>query len=134
MSTLHEWSGACAIGVAIRTDHANTPDVESRRYFLLNKKMSAEEFGIKIRHHWGIENSLHYVLDVTFGEDKCRIRTRYAARNLTTLRKQAMGIIKTGRLNGSSYRGTIKAAGWSHAALDKILCGWAQNHGEVKHN
>jgi len=55
---------------------------------------SAEAFANAARSHWGIENSLHWVLDVTFREDDCRVRKGHAARNLSAIRKFAFSALR----------------------------------------
>ena len=66
-----------------------------RRYYLTSLPPDAERIGRAARSHWGIENSLHSVLDVTFREDESRARQRYAAQNLSSLRRLAHNVIKT---------------------------------------
>ena len=56
--------------------------------------LSAKKIGFCIRSHWGVENSCHWVLDVTFNEDISRVRTGYAPENLSLLRKTAMNLLK----------------------------------------
>lgn len=64
-------------------------------YYLSNEENDdAEYFALRIRDHWGIENKLHWHLDVTFKEDDCRVRTKNGAENLSILRKFAMEMLK----------------------------------------
>ena len=63
-----------------------------------------------IRSHWGIENSLHYVLDVTFNEDYSRIRTKYAAENFSVLRRLALNVIRCDKSKGSVRTKRLRAA------------------------
>lgn len=65
-----------------------------RRYFISSLKADATLLAASVRSHWGIENSLHWVLDVTFGEDDSRARTGASAENLATLRRLAHAMIK----------------------------------------
>jgi len=64
------------------------------RYYISSRKESAEKFNELIRGHWGIENNLHWHLDVTFKEDACRARTGFAAENLSVMRKIALHRLK----------------------------------------
>jgi predicted transposase YbfD/YdcC len=59
----------------------------TNRYFISNKDVSAEAFGKDIRGHWGIENGLHWMLDVNFREDGCRARKDNSPKNLNILKK-----------------------------------------------
>lgn len=67
---------------------------KSIRYYISSLAPDAKTIGEKIRSHWGIENSLHWVLDVTFGEDQSRKRKDHAPRNFSLLRKIALNIVK----------------------------------------
>ena len=90
------------------------------RYFLLSKYMSAKQLLQTVRSHWGIENRLHWVLDVVFAEDANRARKDHAPENLATLRRLATNIIRhhPARL---SMPQKIKQAGWDDAFLLDIL-------------
>ncbi len=76
-----------------------------------------------MRSHWGIENSLHWQLDVTFQEDQCRIRKGHADANFSSLRRTALSLLK----NESTLKVGIKnkrlAAAWDDAYLEKVLAG-----------
>ena len=65
------------------------------RYYISSKNASAEDFGRIIRNHWSIENQLHWALDVSFGEDQCRARKDNSPKNLTVLRKIALGRLRS---------------------------------------
>ena len=67
---------------------------EELRLFIGSRRASAREYGAALRGPWGIENSLHWQLDVTFGEDDSRIRDRNNAQNMALLRKWALGLLK----------------------------------------
>jgi len=84
--------------------------------------LDAERIHHAVRSHWGVENQLHWVLDVVFNEDQSRARTRYAAENLSTLRRWTLNLIKTDRLKSkSSLKGRRKAAGWDNSYLLHLL-------------
>jgi predicted transposase YbfD/YdcC len=65
-----------------------------RRCFLSSLPPDAERLGQKVRAQWGVENSLHWVLDMAFNEDQCRIRTGYAAENMAIIRRFAVNLLK----------------------------------------
>jgi predicted transposase YbfD/YdcC len=73
------------------------------------------------RSHWGIENQLHWVLDVTFGEDLCRTRTGHAAENLAVLRHFALNLIRREKSSGLSVRARRLKASWDDRYLIKLL-------------
>ena len=94
-----------------------------RRYFLTSLGCDAERFTQAVRQHWGIENSLHWVLDVSFREDDCRIRQNNGAQNMALLRHVALNLI---RQESSHKRGTKarrKRAGRDRHYLLQVLTG-----------
>lgn len=74
--------------------------------------MSAEQFLVATRAHWSIENSLHWVLDVTMNEDAMRNRTGSGPENLAILRRIALNLARSEPTKGS-MRGKLKKAGWN---------------------
>jgi len=64
------------------------------RYYVSSAALSAAMFGRVVRAHWGIENNLHWQLDVSFREDECRVRTDHAPANLSVIRRFALGLLK----------------------------------------
>jgi predicted transposase YbfD/YdcC len=76
-----------------RTESGET--TVSTHYYISNVSASAEEFGGIIRGHWSIENQLHWMLDVCFGEDDCQVRKDRAAENLNVMRKMALYLLRT---------------------------------------
>ena len=76
------WKGLVQIGMAISDTVRSGKPSDDVRYYILSKKMSARRFGTLVRSHWGIENSLHWQLDMSFGEDQSRARKGHAAANL----------------------------------------------------
>ena len=76
-----------------------------------------------IRGHWGIENNLHWQLDMTFREDESRIRTGHGAENFSRLRRMALNILKADPQK-ISFKTKRKAAGWGPGYLVSLLGGW----------
>jgi predicted transposase YbfD/YdcC len=93
------------------------------RYFLSSCIASPEVLAQAIRQHWHIENSLHWVLDVTFREDDCRIRDKVAVRNFALLRKIAINLVTRHNNSRVSLKGRRKKAGWNNAYMLQILTG-----------
>jgi len=87
------WTNLTTIGMCYseRTIHGITS--EEARYFIGSKKASAKTYGKALRNHWGIENSLHWQLDVNFDEDKNRVTKRNAAENLALLRRLTLSLL-----------------------------------------
>ena len=95
MSCQSEWEGMRVIGMYVRERQVGTqtPTIE-RAYFIGDKTMSAKSYLRVLRDHWGIENNLHWQLDVTFAEDDNRVSKRSGAENLAALRKLALMMLK----------------------------------------
>jgi len=89
------WRDLSAVGMAITesTDSQGRCRLEAR-YYILSVLLSAREFAGAVRGHWGIENNLHWQLDVSFREDECRVRTDHAPANLSVIRRFALGLLK----------------------------------------
>jgi predicted transposase YbfD/YdcC len=94
---------------------------QERRYFVSSLPADAQEFARVVRGHWGIENSLHYVLDVAFGEDACRIRSGKGPENMAVIRKIALTIARADTETKSSIASRIKQMAWSESYLEQLL-------------
>ena len=117
-----KWEGLRSVGVveSVRDIHGQI-SIE-RRYYLSSLPQDVEKFARAVRSHWGVENQLHWVLDVVFGEDQSRARAGHAAENLATLRRWALNLLKADtRKAKRSIKGKIKAAGWDHNYLLHLL-------------
>ena len=91
------WPELTAIGMTVNSvirDGKNNCEV---RFYILSKKLSARRFAEAVRGHWGIENCLHWQLDVTFGEDQSRIRKGHADANFSALRRSALALLKNNK-------------------------------------
>lgn len=85
-----KWRGLKTIGMAQSTREINGVETTEFRYYILSIALNAEKFGAAVRSHWGIENSLHWVLDMTFREDESRIREGNSPENFAVLRHIAL--------------------------------------------
>jgi predicted transposase YbfD/YdcC len=92
----------------------------ARRYYLASAALTAEQFAAAVRAHWRIENSLHWVLDVTFDEDRARNRRDHGPENLAILRKLALNLLRSARPD-ISIRRKRKRSGWSDDFARTIL-------------
>lgn len=91
------------------------------RYFLSSLGANASLMARAIRKHWGIENSLHYVLDMTFHEDWNRTRVGYAQANLVTLRHVVLNLFSLEKRYKMSMKAKRKCAGWDDAYVLEVL-------------
>lgn len=91
------------------------------RYYISSLGADAAYFNQAIRSHWGIENKLHWQLDVGFGEDHNTTRNKQAAQNLAVVRKIALNILKANKSSKSSLKAKRKMAGWNHKFLLALI-------------
>jgi len=92
-----------------------------RRYFISSLDCSAEQMAVAVRQHWGIENSVHWILDVAFREDECRIRTGHAPENLSLIRRLTMNLLKQEKSAKVGIRAKRLKAAWDDEYLSKVL-------------
>lgn len=91
---LESWKGLKTV-IRLDSERKIGDKIEyNTRYYISSQTLSLKEHSLQIREHWGIENRLHWHLDVTFGEDACRARSGNAAENLSVLRKIALQRIR----------------------------------------
>jgi len=88
------WRGLKRIGVAISDTVRGGKPCDDVRYDIPSKRLSARSFGATVRGHWGIENSLRWQLDMSFGEDRSRIRKKNADANIAVVRRMALSFLK----------------------------------------
>jgi predicted transposase YbfD/YdcC len=92
-----------------------------RRYYLTSLAPEAATLLAAVRGHWGIENRVHWVLDVSFSEDASRIRKDHGAANMSLLRRLTLNLIRRETTLTSSLRQKRKRAGWDNRYLEKVL-------------
>lgn len=120
LSQSKAWVGFNSIGIVESIREEGEKVSYERRYFLCSIEPIAKRLAQGVRGHWGVENNLHWVLDVIFNEDKSRIRTGHASENFNTLRKLSMAMIKQDKSKGS-LKGKRKRAGWDTQFLMNLL-------------
>ena len=118
----HQWPGLTAIGMVQAERRIGTEKTEETRYYILSRKLSADQLGQTVRSHWGIENEVHWVLDVALHEDASRIRRGYAAENFAVLHHIALNLLKSHPTRSQlSIKGRGLKAGWDRAYLMGLL-------------
>lgn len=116
-----QWPGLTSIAAIQSERKIRGKTTTETRYFISSLEGNAEKIAKAAREHWSIENSLHYVLDVTFNEDNNRIRKDNAPENLVVLRRIALNMVKKEPTRKGSVRGKVKIAGWDNSYLERIL-------------
>ncbi len=116
-----QWPGIKAIGMVVRvTTNSDGSESGDVRYLILSRYLSGPRFAQSVRGHGGIENSRHWVLDVTFAEDQSRARERRLADNLSWLRRFAISLLKQ-HPSKHSIKGKSEIAGWNNDFLLQVL-------------
>lgn len=117
------WTKIKAIGMALSCTQRDGKECYEARYYILSHYLSGRRFAEAVRGHWGIENNLHWQLDVTFGEDRCPIHKGQADRNFSTLRRTALSLLKNETTEKVGIKNKRLIAGWDETYLEKVLLG-----------
>jgi predicted transposase YbfD/YdcC len=116
-----EWSNLNSIVAITSERHTGETVNQETRYFISSALIPAERMLAVVRLHWGIENQLHWVLDMSFGEDQSRIRKGNAPSNVAIIRHAALNMIRAAKTKRMSIKRMRKAAGWDDSLLTDVL-------------
>ena len=126
LTTADRWKGLQFIALVERTRtilRTGSTTTERTYYIGSSPNASAQEVAQRIRGHWGVENSLHWVLDMAFREDQARHRAGNTARNMAILRHIALNLLKSEPTQRLGIANRRKLAGWDHNYLIQVLTG-----------
>ncbi len=118
---LGRWSLVKAIGMVASIIVRDGKEHTSERYYILTKYIPAKRFAAAVRGHWGVENNLHWQLDVTFREDHCRIRKGHADANFSLLRRFALSLLKNEKTAKMGIKNKRYQASQNDDYLAKVL-------------
>ena len=121
IASLADWRGLQSVGMVQAERRIGAQSTVERRYFISSLAADAKQLLRAARGHWGIENQLHWVLDIAFREDECRVRTGNGAQNFAVLRHIALNLLKREKTLKASIHGKRLKAGWDHNYLVKVL-------------
>jgi predicted transposase YbfD/YdcC len=116
-----KWPGLQSVGMVEGIREVDGQRKLERRCYLASLPLDVATFARAVRGHWGVENKLHWVLDVQMGEDNSRARAGYAAENLATLRRLALNLLRREKTKKRGIKGKQRNAGWDHAYLLRLL-------------
>lgn len=116
----HHWPGLAAIGKVVRVRDTAAKATTETAYYLLSTALSAERLNQVVRSHWGVENRLHWRLDVVMNEDQDKTRLGNGPHNLAVLRHMVLNVMQKDTTNGS-LRGKFMRAGWDERYLARLL-------------
>jgi len=118
-----KWEGLSSMCMLESSREINGETSTERRYFISSLESDSSRLAEIIRSHWGIENSLHWVLDVNFREDDCRIRDRASAANLAAIRRASVGLLNAEKSTKKSMRRKMNLAHMDFEYLIKVISG-----------
>lgn len=116
----HDWPGLQAVVMVESRRENNGRTEHETRFYLTSLTMIAALMGPVVRSHWAIENSLHWVMDMMFRDDECRVRTNHAPANFTTIKHMALNLLRTAA-SKDSMRMRRKVAAWDDDFLAGII-------------
>lgn len=118
-----KWAGLKTLGMVIRTREIGGKETGEVQCYISSLTRNVKRFARAVRGHWGIENTCHWSLDMTFREDESRARERNVAENLSWLRRFALGLLKQHPDQKTSLVMKRRQCGWSTDFLAEVLFG-----------
>lgn len=115
------WSAVRSIGMVYSRTLRDGKVCEESRYYISSRRPNARKLATFSRRHWSIENNLHWVLDVSFHEDLCRLRTGHSPENLALLNRIAVSLLKADQTVKAGIACKRKTAGWDDNYLIQLL-------------
>lgn len=116
-----DWRGLTSIGMVESTRDFGDKVSTDKRYYLTSLDCDSEKFAEAVRSHWGVENKLHWVLDISFREDENRIRKGNAAENMAVIRHLALNLLNRDKESKVGKKTKRLMAGWDNEYLIKLI-------------
>lgn len=116
----HDWPGLKSVVMVESLREMNGQSEAETRFYISSLAMLAAQMGAIVRSHWAVENSLHWVMDMIFRDDECRVRTDHAPANFTTLKHMAHNLIRKAP-GKDSLRVRRKVAAWDDDFLASLI-------------
>ena len=116
----HPWPGLNSVVMVESTRETGDKIERETRFYITSLTLAAVHLGAFVRDHWAVENSLHWVMDMAFRDDECRLRTDLAPANFTTLKHMALNLIRRAE-SKDSIRLRRKVAAWDDEFLANLV-------------
>jgi predicted transposase YbfD/YdcC len=116
----HQWPGLASLVMVESTRETGHKVEHETRFYITSLTLLAVQVAAFVRAHWAVENSLHWVMDMAFRDDECRLRTDHAPANFTTLKHMALNLIRRAKSN-DSIRLRRKVAAWDDEFLVSLI-------------
>lgn len=116
----HKWPGLKAVVVVDSTREIGDKIERETRFYITSLLLLAIQMGPIVRSHWAVENSLHWVMDMVFRDDECRVRTEHAPANFTTIKHIATNLLRRDS-SKHSLRARPKVAAWDDDFLASLI-------------
>lgn len=122
LQSLHLWKGLKSIGMVVSVCVRDGKEAAETRYYISSLPVGVKQFAHAVRSHWGIENSCHWILDMTFREDESRLRDPHARTNMAWLNRLALSLLKQ-HPERDSIAMKRRSCGWNDDFLLEVLTG-----------
>jgi len=116
----HQWPGLNGVVIVDSRRELGEKIEHETRFYITSSSLPASRMGPLVRDHWAVENSLHWVMDMVFRDDECRIRTDHAPANFITLKHIALNLIRRAK-SKDSIRLRRKVAAWDDDFLESLV-------------
>jgi predicted transposase YbfD/YdcC len=116
----HNWPGLKGIVMVESRREIDGKIEQETRFYITSLLLVAAQLGLIVRSHWAVENSLHWVMDMVFRDDECRVRTNHAPANFTTIKHMALNLLRNAK-GKDSLRLRRKVAAWDDDFLANLI-------------
>ena len=121
LDTAGDWPGLRSVAMVLSERREGERVSVESRYYISSLQSDAGRLLQATRSHWGIENSVHWLLDLSFREDESRIRTGNAPENMAIVQHMALNLLRQDQKSKTSIKARRKLAGWDNGYLLSIL-------------